>query len=474
MEAVNAMAATADALVAAPAALLAAVPLDAAAALVGAPAAVVASAASLVATSALRVTIFLAVGLVAAAALAAAAATVAGISSYCPWMFLFLCLGYSNRPKTVSTLCVALALIFVAAQIMSGQQSTRRQRLTWGSLAALFIFLVFGTLQLPDGLLVRPSPIFWRFVKSCSIDLKDIRSWIHSLDPEAGVPLEERNYAEKCSSWESFLLHVHHKHTPHIHSTAAAAALAFAAAVAAVAAASGLASGVLGEEVAQLPRSEWCWECLLLLLLLRPIGCCCCLARLFGCSVRADTPGGHFLILDIFGCNLLGIMLGQYLCRRFQMLHYDWHAKYTKPLLALGGSATKSFSFRYSGSGVWTPPATDTTQDQTPAAAASSSPLPTSPAGSIHRMQETVSPSQQQQQQQEQQQQQLHERRKTSPVVSVKDALKTFMPYELVFVVAAAAVHVVLLLLLLLLLLHFPLHLPLVAFLSCASRCNCL
>ena len=38
-----------------------------------------------------------------------------------------------------------------------------------GAGAALFMFLVFGTLQLPDGLLVRPSPIFWRFIKSCCV-----------------------------------------------------------------------------------------------------------------------------------------------------------------------------------------------------------------------------------------------------------------------------------------------------------------
>ncbi|OEH78314.1 phosphatidyl serine synthase [Cyclospora cayetanensis] len=155
----------------------------------------------------------------------------------------FLKEGWLHRPKTVSSLCGALLLIFVAAQIHSQQNSSRRVRLLSlgtlhppssshqhtvtlttfcrlscsGALASLLIFLLFGTLQLPDGLLVRPSPIIWRFVKSCSIvylvgiifllfqNLADVRAGLHWLDPSTGIPLEERNYAEGCNSWAAVL-----------------------------------------------------------------------------------------------------------------------------------------------------------------------------------------------------------------------------------------------------------------------------
>ncbi|PHJ17633.1 phosphatidyl serine synthase, partial [Cystoisospora suis] len=74
------------------------------------------------------------------------------------------------------------------------------------------MFLVFATLQLPDGFLVRPSPIFWRFVKGCSVlyllllvfllfqDLNDVRQGLKSIDPSLGRPLPEKNYAHNCHS----------------------------------------------------------------------------------------------------------------------------------------------------------------------------------------------------------------------------------------------------------------------------------
>nr|ASN64467.1 phosphatidylserine synthase [Eimeria falciformis] len=319
--------------------------------------------------------------------------------------------GWIHRPKTVSTLCVTLALIFVAAQIVSGQKITRRTRLAWGSLAALFIFLVFGTLQLPDGLLVRPSPIFWRFVKSCSVvylvglafllfqDLEDVRSWLNWLDPEAGLPLVERNYAEKCHSWAAVV--------------------------------DKLDIFVVAHFVGWMVKALVIRDSRLLWLL-------SILFEFMEISFRHILPNfwecwWDHLILDVFGCNLLGIYLGLALCKRMQMLQYNWHDKYAKSLMALGGSASRSFSFGYSSAPFSLSRSNSITPAVPPAApaaaAASSSPICESPRD----VQPTKQQHQQEQQQQHQQkplQQQLQHRGE-KPTSPISDALKQLLPYEL-------------------------------------------
>lgn len=55
---------------------------------------------------------------------------------------------------------------------VNARRGKRRGSVGWacrGVLAAACMFVVFGSLQLPDGLLVRPTPFVWRFVKSCSV-----------------------------------------------------------------------------------------------------------------------------------------------------------------------------------------------------------------------------------------------------------------------------------------------------------------
>ncbi|XP_026192518.1 CDP-diacylglycerol--serine O-phosphatidyltransferase 2 [Cyclospora cayetanensis] len=289
----------------------------------------------------------------------------------------FLKEGWLHRPKTVSSLCGALLLIFVAAQIHSQQNSSRRVRLLSGALASLLIFLLFGTLQLPDGLLVRPSPIIWRFVKSCSIvylvgiifllfqNLADVRAGLHWLDPSTGIPLEERNYAEGCNSWAAVLDKLDIFVLAHFF-------------------------GWLVK--AMVIRDTWLLWILSVLFEWMEISFRHILPNFWECW-------WDHVLLDILGCNFLGICAGLFLCRRFQMLQYQWHANYEGRLLALSNSASLSFSVRNAPLPASDSPATgsncavypaDTHEGEYPvtafcaatAAAASSSPTCNSPRGS--------------------------------------------------------------------------------------------
>ncbi|PFH33268.1 phosphatidyl serine synthase [Besnoitia besnoiti] len=212
--------------------------------------------------------------------------------------------GWLHRPKTVATLCTSLALIFIAAQfVTSGSEAGNlRYRIASGIIAAVSMFLVFATLQLPDGLLVRPSPIFWRFVKGCSVlylvllvfllfqDLDDVRRGLHYIDPALGKPLPEKSYAQNCHSF----------------STLADSMDVF----------------VLAHFFGWMVKA----------LIIRDARLLWILSLLFEwmeISLRHILPNfwecwWDHLILDVFGCNLLGLYLGLRLCRWLQMKEYVW------------------------------------------------------------------------------------------------------------------------------------------------------
>lgn len=333
--------------------------------------------------------------------------------------------GWMHRPRTVSTLCVALALIFVFSLVMAKQKSTQTMRLTAGAVASLLIFLVFGTLQLPDGLLVRPSPIFWRFVKSCSVvyllglvfllfqDLRDVRAGLHWMDPLSGIPMEERNYAEECNSWSAM--------TDKLDVFVLAHFLGWTV------------------KAMVIRDSRLLWILSLLF-------------EWMEISFRHVLPNfwecwWDHLLLDVFGCNLLGIYLGLALCRRFQVLQYRWHEQYAVSLRALGDTATRSLSFGYGSS---TKPA-----NFAYAAAADAAARPALAAAAASSPSACVSPREapnctldgrkdegglkhelpQQQGEELRQKQQKHQKQQQKPgekaSFSFKAALRQFLPYEL-------------------------------------------
>jgi hypothetical protein len=80
-----------------------------------------------------------------------------------------------------------------------------------GMIAFVFAFLLYCTLQLRDGTLIRPHPAVWRFVQGVSIlymcllafilfqPVQNVRRWFFYFYPDLhGQPLEERAYAEHC------------------------------------------------------------------------------------------------------------------------------------------------------------------------------------------------------------------------------------------------------------------------------------
>lgn len=102
-----------------------------------------------------------------------------------------------HRPHTITVLCIALALIWIGSTVKSdpilgfSNQTrfghykhtsynlfasyilTRVAPFSFNSFrgvfAAVSLFLVFATLQFPDGALVRPHPAVWRFIKGLSV-----------------------------------------------------------------------------------------------------------------------------------------------------------------------------------------------------------------------------------------------------------------------------------------------------------------
>lgn len=80
-----------------------------------------------------------------------------------------------------------------------------------GVWAALSGFLLFSMIQFRDGPFVRPHPAFWRIILGINLvyelamvfllfqDLGTAQQMMTVLDPNLGVPLPEKSYAEDCS-----------------------------------------------------------------------------------------------------------------------------------------------------------------------------------------------------------------------------------------------------------------------------------
>ena len=77
-------------------------------------------------------------------------------------------------------------------------------------IAGSFALVAFALVHYPDSLLVRPHPIFWRFILGAStaymmiviyllfLDLDSARKFFKLFDDSLGKPLPERNYADDC------------------------------------------------------------------------------------------------------------------------------------------------------------------------------------------------------------------------------------------------------------------------------------
>lgn len=80
-----------------------------------------------------------------------------------------------------------------------------------GVYAAIAAFLSFSMLQFRDGPFIRPHPAFWRVVLGVNLlyelglvfllfqDITTARLMLTYIDPNLGVPLPEKSYAEDCA-----------------------------------------------------------------------------------------------------------------------------------------------------------------------------------------------------------------------------------------------------------------------------------
>ncbi|CEL91942.1 unnamed protein product [Vitrella brassicaformis CCMP3155] len=189
-----------------------------------------------------------------------------------------------ERPHTISWLMLAISLIYTASTCMeaSDPPPDTRKNVTAGLLAGIAMFLVFAMVQLPDGILIRPHPVIWRAVKGVSIlylflvifllfqSLDDVRVGLKFVDPKLGVPLPEKNYAEDCRLYTPDSAH-----------------------------------------------SRWAN--------LKEQLDVFVVAHLIGWMVKAlIIRDWDHIILDVIGCNAVGIYLGLRLCRFFKVKEYKW------------------------------------------------------------------------------------------------------------------------------------------------------
>ena len=80
-----------------------------------------------------------------------------------------------------------------------------------GIYAVIFFSLLFSMIQFRDGPFIRPHPAFWRVVLGINLlyelalvfllfqDVRTARQMMTYLDPNLGVPLPEKSYAENCA-----------------------------------------------------------------------------------------------------------------------------------------------------------------------------------------------------------------------------------------------------------------------------------
>lgn len=96
--------------------------------------------------------------------------------------------------------------IIIVPNVANALRSMSRR----GVYAVLSFFILFSMLQFRDGPFIRPHPAFWRVVLGVNLlyelgmvfllfqDLDTARHMMKYLDPNLGVSLPEKSYAENC------------------------------------------------------------------------------------------------------------------------------------------------------------------------------------------------------------------------------------------------------------------------------------
>lgn len=121
------------------------------------------------------------------------------------------------RPHTVSVLVALLLMLFYVTCVEDfverkdgGVYDAKR-----GIFACCAVFIAFGVTQARDGPIIRPHPVFWRFILCLGIiyelwlifllfQTRDhARVWMSYLDPSLGQVLPEQDYGGNCLIYDS-------------------------------------------------------------------------------------------------------------------------------------------------------------------------------------------------------------------------------------------------------------------------------
>lgn len=119
------------------------------------------------------------------------------------------------RPHTISVLVSLLVMLFYVTFLENEVERSAEYNVKRGLLACCGVFIAFGVTQARDGPIIRPHPVFWRFVLCCSViyelwlivllfqTREHARKWMSYVDPKLGKMLPEQDYGGNCLIYNS-------------------------------------------------------------------------------------------------------------------------------------------------------------------------------------------------------------------------------------------------------------------------------
>eukprot|EP00009_Paramoeba_aestuarina_P001114 CAMPEP_0201517318 /NCGR_PEP_ID=MMETSP0161_2-20130828/8452_1 /ASSEMBLY_ACC=CAM_ASM_000251 /TAXON_ID=180227 /ORGANISM="Neoparamoeba aestuarina, Strain SoJaBio B1-5/56/2" /LENGTH=205 /DNA_ID=CAMNT_0047914773 /DNA_START=56 /DNA_END=670 /DNA_ORIENTATION=+ len=119
-------------------------------------------------------------------------------------------LNWFYRPHTLSLLFAVVAFLVWLAFSFDESHPDTESRIYYGVIAGTFFFFLFSCMHMPDGIFIRPHPVFWRLVMGMAVaynvflafllfqSVHDVRAWLKYIDDDLGKPLPMQDYAADC------------------------------------------------------------------------------------------------------------------------------------------------------------------------------------------------------------------------------------------------------------------------------------
>ena len=210
-----------------------------------------------------------------------------------------------SRPHTILVAAITLGMMLSSQWIFD---STLECSYRSAFYASCGIFLAFSCVYLPDSILIRPHPMIWRITLGLGVlymmlmtflfflNIHSARSFFAVLDSSLKAPLEERLYATDCSitSWSDM-----RKITDALFDEFVIA-------------------HALGYWFKMMVMRDF-WTVMALSLGFEVVEC----TLQYWLENFKECWWDH-LLLDVLGCNLIGMILGYCTLRYFEMKEYTW------------------------------------------------------------------------------------------------------------------------------------------------------